>query len=305
MIINTHCHMTVYGKDFSHRMGEIYEFNYKRKNLKNWWTGEDWKAEDFCASPEKLISDMDRGKVDIACIMGYYMGIMDNYNPDQADYLADIQSKYPGRVFGFLCVNPVGGLKEVRKIEDAIKNKKLKGVKMLPGYNGVAIHDRLIWPIYEVCEELNVPIIVHTGHSSLPDSYSHIYNDPRFLEEPANAFPKLKFIAAHTGMHWPNDGLTVLNRYDNVYGDFAFWSTMPMHMIAQTLVWAKQLGVLHKILWGSDYPEYDFEPEIKLYRTLPEYCEKYGYMPYLNDQDIDGFLGLNAARLFGLHVENK
>lgn len=300
MIINTHCHMTTYGEDFSKKMGEVYEFNYARKGLKNWWTGENWRAEDFCVSPEKLIADMDRAHVDAACIMGYYIEPMDDYKPDLADYMSQCMQKYPGRIFGFLCVNPTGGLKEVRKIEDAVKNKGLTGVKMLPGYNNVAINDRRIWPIYEVSQELGVPIIVHTGHSSLPDSYSHVYNNPLFLEEVANNFPDLKIIAAHTGMHWPEDGLTVLNRYDNVYGDFAFWGTMPIHMIAQTLVWAKQLEVLHKILWGSDYPEYDFEPEIARYRTLPEYCEKYGYMPYLTQEDIDGFLGNNAARLLNL-----
>lgn len=89
MIINTHCHMTTYGEDFSKKMGEIYEFNYARKGLKNWWTGEKWKAEDFCVSPEKLIADMDRAHVDVACIMGYYIEPMEDYKEDLAEYMAE------------------------------------------------------------------------------------------------------------------------------------------------------------------------------------------------------------------------
>lgn len=299
MVINTHCHMTTYGEDFSVKMGEVYEFNYARKGSKNWWTGENWKAHEFCASPEKIIADMDRAGVDKACIMGYCMKDMGNYKPDLADYMADCMKKYPGRLYGFITVDPLGGLSQVELIKDAILNKGLVGVKLMPGYSTAAINDQRMWPIYEITQELNVPILIHTGHSSLPQCYSHVYNNTLFIEEVAYNFPDLKIIAAHTGMHWPEDGITVLNRFDNVYGDFAFWSTMPIHMCAETLVWAKQLGILHKIFWGSDYPEYDFEPEIKRYRQLPEYCEKYGYFPALTQEDIDGFLGNNFAKLMG------
>ena len=299
MVINTHCHMTTYGEDFSEKMGQVYEFNYARKGIKNWWTGENWKARDFCVSPEKIIADMDRAGVDKACIMGYCMKDMGNYKADLADYMADSMKKYPGRLYGFITVDPLGGLSQVKLIENAIKEKGLVGVKLMPGYSMAAINDYRIWPIYEITEALGVPILIHTGHSSLPQCYSHVYNNTLFIEEVAQNFPSLKIIAAHTGMHWPEDGLTVLNRFDNVYGDFAFWSTMPMHKVAGTLVWAKQLGILHKIFWGSDYPEYDFEPEIARYRGLPEYCEKYGYFPALTEEDIDGFLGDNFAKLMG------
>jgi predicted TIM-barrel fold metal-dependent hydrolase len=292
--------MTTYGQDFSVEMGAVYERNYKNKGLKNWWTGEDWKAQDFSVSVDKLIADMDRAGVDKACIMGYCMPHLKNYKPDLAEYMQSCMRAHPGRIFGFISVDPLGGVNAVRLIEDSIKNKKLTGVKMMPGYSNVAINDRRLWPIYEICEELGVPLIVHTGHSSLPSSLSHIYNNPLFAEEVAFAFPKLRMIAAHTGMHWPEDGLTLLLRYENVYGDFAFWGTMPFFKAAETLVWAKQLGVLHKIMWGSDYPEYDFAPEIARYRTLPEYTARHELEPCLTEEDIDGFLGNNAARLLGL-----
>ena len=38
---------------------------------------------------------------------------------------------------------------------------------------------------------------------------------------------------------------------------------------------------------------------IARYRGLPEYCEKYGYFPALTEEDIDGFLGDNFAKLMG------
>jgi len=77
---------------------------------------------------------------------------------------------------------------------------------------------------------------------------------------------------------------------------------MPFFKIPQTMVWAKKLGLMHKLLWGTDYPEYDFEPEIKMYRSVPEYTRRHELEPFITDEDIDGFLGLNAARLLGIEV---
>lgn len=289
--------MTTYGEDFSEKMAEQYVFNYAQKGAVNWWTGKPWEGQDFCVSPEKIIADMDKNGVDKACIMGYCMMPMNNYKPDLADYMADCMKKYPGRLYGYISVDPIGGLSQVRLIEDSIKNKGLAGVKIMPGYSNCAINDRRMWPIFEVTQELNVPILIHTGHSSLPQSFSHTYNNPLFIEEIAYDFPNLKIIMAHTGMHWPEDGLTVINRFPNVYGDFAFWRTLPIHMLAETLVMAKTLGCLKKLFWGSDYPEIDFAEDLKMYRSLPEYCEKYGYFPALTKEDIDGVLGDNFARV--------
>src|SRR5690606_33639333 len=106
--------------------------------------------------------------------------------------------------------------------------------------------------------------------------------------------------AAHTGMHSVADGLTLLSRYPNIWGDLAFWGSMPFFKIAQTMVWAKHLGVLDKILWGSDYPEHDFAPEIERYRKVPDYTVRHELEPFITQEDIDAFLGGNAARLLGL-----
>jgi predicted TIM-barrel fold metal-dependent hydrolase len=299
MIINTHCHLTTYKQDFSEAMGALYENNYRRKGELNWWTGKPWTAQDFCVTPEKLVADMDRAGVDKSVIMGYYMQTMGNIKPDLPEYISECVTKFPDRIIGFYTANPLGGLRTVREIENYVGRGSLSGVKIMPGYDAVAINDHRIWPIYEVTQELGVPIIIHTGHSSLPHAKSLTYNHPLFIEDLALAFPNLKIIAAHTGMHWPEDGLTVLLRYPNVYGDFAFWSTMPFFKIVETMVWAKKLGLFSKLLWGTDYPEYDFEPEIAMYKKVPDYSVRHELEPFVDQRDISAFLGANAAKLFG------
>lgn len=299
MRINVHCHLTTYGEDFSVKMGKVYVDNYARKGAINWWTGKPWTAQDFCVTPEKTVADMDRAGVDKAVIMGYHMEPMGNVKPDLPEYISECVRKYPDRLIGFYTANPLGGLKTVREIEKYVGNGVLRGVKIMPGYSAVAINDYRIWPIYEVTQELGVPIIIHTGHSSLPYSKSLTYNHPLYIEDVATDFPDLKIIAAHTGMTWPEDGLTVLARYGNVYGDFAFWGSMPFFKIAETMVWAKKMGVLHKLLWGTDYPEFDFAPEVEMYQKVPEYTVRRELEPYITKEDIEGFLGKNAMPLFG------
>jgi hypothetical protein len=57
--------------------------------------------------------------------------------------------------------------------------------------------------------------------------------------------------------------------------------------------------VFSKLLWGTDYPEYDFEPEIAMYKKVPDYSVRHELEPFIDQHDIAEFLGGSAAKLFG------
>lgn len=146
-------------------------------------TGKPWKGKDFCASVEEVIKDMNRVKVDKVCLIGYVMNPVGAYKSDLIEYIAQVIEKYPNRLIGFVTVDPLGGLKAAQEIEKAVNKFGFKGVKILPAYNYIAINDRRIWPIYEKAQELRVPVLVHTGLSSLPLAKTLDYNNPLLLED--------------------------------------------------------------------------------------------------------------------------
>jgi predicted TIM-barrel fold metal-dependent hydrolase len=300
MKVNVHCHFTTLGEDFSYEMAEHYVKSYAAKKLLCWWTGKPWREEDFCVSVDKLVQDMDRAEVDKVCIMGYVMMSWNSYKPDLVEYIASAIEKYPNRLLGFVTVDPLGNLKAVEEIERAATLFGFRGVKLLPAYNCVAPNDRRIWPIYEKAQEMNLPVLVHTGQASFPAGKTLEYTNPLLLEDVALDFPDLRIIAAHVGGLWSNEALTLLRRFENTYTDLAYWIHEPFFRLVQILVWAKKIGVLSRVLWGSDYPECDFAPEIEMYRRVPDYTTRHELEPFITQEDIDWILGENAGKLLGL-----
>jgi len=189
----------------------------------------------------------------------------------------------------------------VRRFERAVKEQGLRGLKMLPSYNYAPLNDRRIWPLYEAAEGLGVPIILHTGWSSLPRGKMLEYDHPLYAEDIVLDFPNLKLVLAHIGFQWAEETIHFMFKFPNVYGDMAFWAeSAPLWRVAQIWSWAKKLGVFRRFLWGSDYPYVDFNNGLELFRQVPAYTERHELEPFITQEDLDSFFGGAAARLIGL-----
>ena len=297
MIINTHAHMSRFGIDFSPQLGEFYVNMFAGTDC--WHTGKPWKPEDFCVPPERLIHDMDRLKIDKVFVLGIAYRPMDSYDPNSAEYVAKMMGDYPNRLIGFYTADPLGGLAEVRRLEKAVE-MGIRGLKMLPAYNYVPLNDRRIWPLYDAAQGLGIPVILHTGWSSLPRGKMLEYDHPLYAEDIMLDFPDMKLILAHVGFQWAEEAIHFMAKFPNVYGDMAYWAeTTPMWRVAQIWVWAKKLHVFNRFLWGSDYPYVDFNNGLQFFRGVPEYTQKHDLEPFITEEDMDSFFGGAAERLIG------
>ncbi len=298
MIINTHAHMSRFGIDFSPKLGEFYVNMFAGADC--WHTGKPWKPEDFCVPPERLIHDMALLKSDKVVVLGLADRPMDSYDPNSAEYVAKMINDYPNRLIGFYTADPLGGLAEVRRLEKAVE-MGIRGLKMLPSYNYVPLNDRRIWPLYDAAQGLGVPVILHTGWSSLPRGKMLEHDHPLFAEDIALDFPDLKLVLAHVGFQWAEEAIHFMAKSPNVYGDMAYWAeTSPMWRVAQIWTWAKKLHVFDRFLWGSDYPYVDFNNGLEFFRGVPEYTQKHDLEPFITEEDMDSFFGGAAERLAGI-----
>ena len=300
MIINTHAHMSRFEVDFSRELGEFYVNMFAGTNC--WHTGQPWKPEDFCVPPERLIYDMDRLGIDKVFVLGIAYLPMNSYDPNSADYVVSMISQYPDRLIGFYTANPIGGVAEVRRLEDAAK-RGIRGLKMLPSYNYVPLNDRRIWPLYEAAEALGIPVILHSGWSSLPRGKMLEHDHPLYAEDIVLDFPNLKLVLAHVGFQWAEETIHFMAKFPNVYGDVAYWAeTTPMWRVGQIWVWAKKLGVFNRFLWGSDYPYVDFNNGLEFFRQVPAYTQRHELEPVITEEDLDSFFAGAASRLMGLEA---
>jgi predicted TIM-barrel fold metal-dependent hydrolase len=302
LTINSHVHMQRLGKEFSDELADFYMESNEGRTC--WHTGQPWRKEDFCVPADRLIADMDRLGIDKSFVLGIAFLPYNAYDPEAAEYAAGMVERYPDRLIGFYTANPGGGYAEAKRFERGIETLGLSGLKLLPAGNRLALNDRRMWPLFEVAQGHRVPIVMHTGWNGFPRGRVLEWEHPMYLEDVLLDFPDLKIVMAHLGFQWADEALWLMARSPSLYGDLAFWDeSVPLWRLAQVCSSAKKLGVLDRILWGSDYPFMAFEPGMELFRRVPGYTQRHELEPFVTEEDLGTYFGGAAARLIGLTPE--
>lgn len=301
MIIDAHTHVVQFGRDFSGELADHYLSMYD--GLHSWRTGTAYSIDDWCVPVETLVADLDAAGVDRAVVMTLGSVPLGGHDPSLAEDVADWCRRYPDRLIGMLTADPLGGHAEAARIRRDVRRLGLCGVKLLPSYSHLAINDPRLWPIYEAVSEVDAPIVVHTGWCAVPRGRTLAHDHPLLAEDILADFPSLRLIIAHCGFAWSEHVLFMLAAHPTVHADLAYWApTMPPWRAAATLSHAKHLGVLDRLLWGTDYPFASPGLDIAYWRLIPAAAEQLGLDPGPSDADIDNLLGANAAKALGLEV---
>jgi predicted TIM-barrel fold metal-dependent hydrolase len=297
MILDAHSHVggpEVWSKDFSAALlGQFGKFP-------KWWGDHSpWKLEDFAVDAGAYVRTMDETGVQQAVVMG--QACEPFHARTDPEVIADVVRKYPDRFIGFHTCDPIGYAGDnPARLEYAVRELGLRGVKVFPGYNNAYPNDARLFPLYQKADELDIPVIVHTGYTvthSGPNSYAALMQQyPLYLEEVAATFPRLRIVMAHFANPWAEDAIQLMRKYDHVYADTAY-GAFPLSWKVNALVWAKNFGVIHKVLWGSDYPLHSPAQSLALHRRMPDYTRKHDIEPNLTDEDIENVLGANAVRM--------
>lgn len=169
--------------------------------------------------------------------------------PDE--YVADFVSRAPGKLVGFAACDPTqpGHLDELRH---AIDGLGLKGLKLGPIYAGFDPRDAVCDPIYRYCQDRGIPILFHTGttfNRAAPLGVSR----PWLLDDVAIRYPQLRMVMAHLGHPFYEECLVVIRKHPHVYADISALFYRPWQFY-NMLITAQEYKVMHKLLFGTDYP---------------------------------------------------
>lgn len=90
-------------------------------------------------------------------------------------------------------------------------------LKIHPVHGGFPANERRLYPVYWLCQQRRLPVVVHCG-TSVFSGATNRYADPLYLEDVARDFPDLQIILAHGGRGWWYDAAAfmALSR-DNVW----------------------------------------------------------------------------------------
>lgn len=123
------------------------------------------------------------------------------------EHVAKVQAADPSRIYGMLWAEPrAPGI--VEEIDYAINDCGLRGIKMIPDHWSPG--DELLFPIYAKMDELEKPIMFHSGILyGFGDSSQ--YCRPVFFETLMH-FPKARFSLAHISWPWVDECIATFGR---------------------------------------------------------------------------------------------
>jgi hypothetical protein len=93
-----------------------------------------------------------------------------------------------------------------------LKSGKVYGLKFYPGYDNFFPYEEKLFPLYEVCQKTEKPVIFHTGFLMEGLKGRLRQSNPINLDDVANAFPELKIVMAHCQVPNLLDSLSLLFR---------------------------------------------------------------------------------------------
>ena len=259
------------------------------------------------ASVEEMIQMMDEAGVDKTLLHArdlpkWNIKIPNEWNAEQV-------KQRPDRLVGLGSVYELGGKKALDELEE-IHSLGLLGIKLGTIFHGGNLpYDERIWPIYEKCIDLDLAVFIHVGWSGTFVTGNKGYGDwsiqrVHHIDRVAVQFPKLKLVAVHSGVHEWKTCLMLMLKNVNLYSTtsgLGGHGLIPLEEYALLLKNAKALGVLHKVMWGTD--NYDQRDELPLVKSIPEVTKKYNLGPTMTDltqEDMDAFLGGNTAKFLNI-----
>lgn len=183
-------------------------------------------------------------------------------------------------------INPYLMLRPARELERYVREMGFRALKLYPTYQYYYPNDRMLYPVYARCEELGIPVMIHTGSSVFKGARLK-YGDPLYLDDVANDFPDLPLLLVHGGRgFWYDRAFFLARLHPNVYVEIA---GLPPGRLLDYFPELERIA--DKVIFGSDWPGVNIKENIAQVRALP-----------LGEHAKEQILGGNAARLLGLPI---
>jgi len=156
----------------------------------------------------------------------------------------------------------------------------LKGLKIHSDFQKYNLDDTLMFPVFEIFEDLKLPVLVHAGDARME------YSSPIRIGRVLDNFPNLTLIAAHLGgyRHWEDSARSLYGRdlYIDTSSSLAFLEKKQAADIIRT-------HGADRVLFGTDFPMWLQKEELERFMALG-----------LTREENELILYKNSKRLFGI-----
>lgn len=177
--------------------------------------------------------------------------------PNSIDDIVAGAQRNPDALIAFGSVDPLQGASAVDELHRQAGELGVRGFKFHPTVQGFDPSGEEFIPLFAAIEELQLPIVVHTGQTGVgagsPGGLGLRLglSNPILLDDVAARHPQLQIILAHPSVPWQDEAISIATHKSNVWIDLSGWS--PKYF-SPALVKASRTFLKRKVLFGSDFP---------------------------------------------------
>jgi predicted TIM-barrel fold metal-dependent hydrolase len=233
-------------------------------------------------SASEMVTMMDTAGIERLCMTTWARpGVTITSN----ERIHEFVRAYPTRFVGVAAVNLEKPVEAVRELDRAVRELGFKALRVIPWLWNRPPNDKLYYPLYVKCIELDIPFCTQVGHTG-PLMPSEPGRPIPYLDEVALTFPELRILGGHIGYPWTDEMIALAWKHEHVYIDTSAY--LPRYYPPQLLHFMNTYGS-DKVLFGTNFPMLALEKCAAQARSLdlkPEVKQK--------------FLRDNARRLYKL-----
>lgn len=204
-----------------------------------------------------ILRYLDEEGITRANVIAYAAPDVMGFTRDIHGWTAKLLAGAEDRLHLWASVHPQLVEDPLREVDHLVHELRARGLKFHPLHQGFAPNAHLedsafgrrLAATYRRCEELDVPVMFHTGTSIFPGARNK-YGDPMLVDDVAVDFPNLRIVLAHAGRPlWCPGAMFLARAHRNVHLDL---SGIPPRKLLEYLPDLPRLA--DKCFWGSDWP---------------------------------------------------
>lgn len=228
-----------------------------------------------------FLSEIETAGIDKSIVVGRETPGL-TINNDAISDVVSQSSKLVG--LGSVDIQKRGNADAIDEIKRAIQELGFKAINVEPGFGEPPLQadDPILYPVYETCIELEVPVCLMTG----PTTPNPDFNNPNAVVRLARQFPKLNIICFHGLYPLVNEAIGAAFLYPNINLVPDMYLFQPG---AKLYVEAANSFLADQLLFGSSYP----------FRAMKQTVDDFRALGFLDDV-LDKVFYQNAERLLNI-----
>jgi uncharacterized protein len=211
-----------------------------------------------------------------------------------AKWLADYVATSAGRFIGLAGIDP--GEDQWKTRLDEACALGLRGVVISPAAQGYPPTHAPAMRLYEECQKRGLPVAIESLADNCPSAMLE-YAQPVLFDAVLRSFPDLRVLFTGLDGPWAGETLTLLAKHRYAYATFSGLVNRPWSLY-QTLLAARERGVLEKLLLGSGFPA--STPERTIAAVLGANAPAVVGLPTVPRQDLEAVVHRDALTCLGL-----